>query len=339
MTALACPDSLVARSRVGNLSSLERSQLQLHLQKCEACRVSLLVGRDFDAALAAQSDDTLFVSQVVRALRASPAVRAKTSRLPTRSRRAAHLLMYGVAAALLTCSFVVGAASPVLRRKLALFIGVQAPESSLAVRAASARAARVTSLAAEPRLLAAKPMPPPTIPQPAPTVEVQEEPAPAPAPHDEHRVIVQSAPAPDGRSAEEIFAQANAERRAGNLAAASRLYQELQGRYPRSREAEVSRVTVGRLLLEGSQDPKSALEQFDRALRAPNSERAGLAEEALFGRASALMRLGHRDDERSAWQQLIQQYPGSIYADRAHARLAELDAGSPAAVGIYPAQQ
>lgn len=335
MSAPACPDSLVARSRTGSLSALERGQLQQHLQKCEACRMSLLVGRDFDAALAAQSDDTRFVTQVVRAVRASSAAQRAASRPPPRS-RTSRLLMYGMAAALLTSSLVVGAASPALRRTLAFFIGGQGLAASASGPATSASSVRLASNAAKRASLPQQPTPPALIVPAPPTPEAEH----APPPRAERGSALESAATRDGRSAQDLFAQANAERRAGDVSAATKLYQELQRRYPRSREAEVSRVSVGRLLLEGSRDPKSALEQFDRALRAPSSDRAGLGEEALFGRASALMRLGHRDDERSAWQQLIQQYPGSIYADRAHARLAELGpAGQAGAVGVYPAQQ
>ena len=330
MSAQACPDSLVARARTGSLSSPERSQLQLHLRQCEACRVSLLVGRDFDAALAAQSDDTLFVSQVVSAVRASRAARASGS-MPVRSSRSKRrLLVYGVAAALLTSSFVVGAASPTLRHRAALFIiRVQAPaESARTARAAAATPKRVSS-SAKPELVTASPQ----------TLLLPEE-EHVPAAHDERSLAIESAPARDGRSAKEMFVQANAERRAGDVAGATRLYQELQQRYPHSREAEVSRVTVGRLLLERSQDPKSALEQFDRALNASGSDQAGLGEEALFGRASALMRLGRTDDERKAWLQLLEQFPGSLYADRAHTRLAELDtAGEADGLGTKPAQK
>jgi TolA-binding protein len=330
MTALACPDSLIARSRTGQLSSVERSQLHLHLQRCEACRVSLLVGRDFDAALAAQSDDTLFVSQVVRAVRSSSAGGAQLSRArPSRSRR--RVLMYGLAAALLTSSFVVGAASPALRRTIGVFFGLQsisAPPASRGVVRSVSKAAKVKPLAS----------------QAESTLSVPRESAPSETHALPQRAEVstttESTPARDALSVKTLFAQANARRRSGDLAGATKLYQELQQRYPQSREAEVSRVTVGRLLLERSGDANLALQQFDRALRNAGADRAGLDEEALFGRASALMRLGHPQDERRAWEQLIQQYPDSIYAARARTRLAELvTAGHGDGLGIFPAQQ
>jgi TolA-binding protein len=312
------------------LSSVEQSQLQLHLQHCEACRVSLLVGRDFDAALAVQSDDTLVVSQVVRAVRSSSAARIRPAR-PRSSRSRRHLLTYGLAAALLTSSFVVGAASPALRRTVVLFFGLH----SISAPSASTRGVPVVSKAGKVSSLTAKPEPTPGVPGESPPVENQALPPP-----DDRSTASESAPARVALTAKTLFAQANAQRRAGDLTGAKRLYQELQQRYPHSREAEVSRVTAGRLLLERSGDANLALEQFDRALDAAGADRAGLGEEALFGRASALMRLGHAKDERRAWEQLIQQYPDSIYAERARKRLAELGTAGPVdGLGIFPAQQ
>ncbi len=69
MTAHQCPDSLVARARAGTLSSVEKRHLQTHLGQCETCRVSLVVGQDFDGALAARPFDTLLVTRVVDAVR------------------------------------------------------------------------------------------------------------------------------------------------------------------------------------------------------------------------------------------------------------------------------
>jgi hypothetical protein len=36
------------------------------------------------------------------------------------------------------------------------------------------------------------------------------------------------------------------------------------------------------------------------------------------------MRLGRTDDERKTWLLLLDRFPGSVYADRAHARLREI---------------
>jgi TolA-binding protein len=96
------------------------------------------------------------------------------------------------------------------------------------------------------------------------------------------------------------------------------LYGELQSRYPGSAEAEISYVSLGRVLLEQGQ-ASSALAQFDRYL----SRRPGgpLAQEALFGKASALARLGRLEEERRTWETLLARFPNSMYRDRAHERL------------------
>src|SRR5260221_438242 len=123
--AQGCPDSLLARARAGTLSSVEKRQLHLHLGQCETCRVILVVGQDFDSALAARPSDTLLVTRVVDAVRASPALRASVSPPKRGARPRRRLWMYGVAAAWLTISCVVGAARPSFRRTLAVFLGFQ----------------------------------------------------------------------------------------------------------------------------------------------------------------------------------------------------------------------
>jgi TolA-binding protein len=314
-----CPDSLLARARAGTLSSAERSQLHRHLGQCETCRVTLLVGQDFDGALAAQSDDTLLATRVVDAVRASVA-RGSVSPATRGASRRGRLLVYGVAAALLTISSIVGAARPELRRTLAVLLGLQDREVRRDVAQADAT----------PHTDSRRVVPPET------SIVAQVASA-TPAPAEEHTASPRYAGRfraetfqTRGGSPKDLFAEANAKRRVGDEAGAMELYQELQQRYPHSTEAEVSRVALGRLLLERSQDPKAALYQFDRALTPPGqSDEVGLAEEALVGRATALMRLGRTVDERKTWLQLLERFPASIYADRARARLDETSLAPP----------
>ena len=49
-----------------------------------------------------------------------------------------------------------------------------------------------------------------------------------------------------------------------------------------------------------------------------------MGEEALAGRAAALEQLNRTADAIAAWKSLLERYPGSIYAARARARLAQL---------------
>lgn len=121
-------------------------------------------------------------------------------------------------------------------------------------------------------------------------------------------------------SAGKLFVEANQARRAGDIGRASGLYRLLQDQFSGSSEAELSRVTLALLLLD-SGDAQSALTGFERYLAGSSR---GLEAEALVGRARALGRLGRRDLEASAWQEVLRKYPRSIYGRQAGERLSAL---------------
>ena len=69
--------------------------------------------------------------------------------------------------------------------------------------------------------------------------------------------------------------------------------------------------------------PGRALGLFDRYLA--RSKRGTLAQEAAYGRARALRKLGRRQAEIESLERFLRTYPGAVQAGLARQRLAELD--------------
>jgi outer membrane protein assembly factor BamD (BamD/ComL family) len=121
---------------------------------------------------------------------------------------------------------------------------------------------------------------------------------------------------------EALFTEANQARRDRDGDRAAALYKRIERRYPASRQADQSYISLGRLLLDRGVDSVTALRQFDGYLARHSG--GSLAQEALYGRAVALGRLGRAPQERATWQTLLNRFPGSVYAPRARERLGEL---------------
>ena len=117
----------------------------------------------------------------------------------------------------------------------------------------------------------------------------------------------------------ELFKLANAERRAGDVEHAIDLYKTLIKRHPDAAESQASHVTLGSLL-EKRGDAAGALAQFDAYLAKASGDGA-LSEEARVGRATALQRLGRAQEEKKAWEALLQHHPQTVHAARARERL------------------
>ncbi|MEC7519316.1 MAG: hypothetical protein VYE22_05585 [Myxococcota bacterium] len=289
------PEDLLDAAHRGELDDAQRARLAQHTAHCAACAAEVALIDDFDV-LDQPGDEALIDRLVEGAIGQAPPVEARPTRKTAAG--AGRTILYAVAASLLLGAFG-GAAA-------AMFAMWPA------------------------RVAEEEPAPEPTVTLP------EEEPPPArrarrrvvEAPVEEEIVeeeIVEEAPEPEPEarparipSAEELLAAANRARRDHRYPQAVRLYRRLQTAHPRSREAALSHVTLGRLLLDGTHDPRGALREFERYL-AQGRHRV-LDEEARVGRALALMRLGRREEERRAWRELLAHHPDTLHAERANSR-------------------
>ena len=137
---------------------------------------------------------------------------------------------------------------------------------------------------------------------------------------------VPSAPVRRNLSASEMFAAVKLARAAGDTEEALRLSKQIEEFFPNSAEGIASHVTLGMLYLEQDR-AELALQEFATFRRIGSPE---LKAEAYFGQAQALRKLARYDDERTVLDELIENYPRSVYVSAARARLNELgpDAGA-----------
>jgi hypothetical protein len=149
-------------------------------------------------------------------------------------------------------------------------------------------------------------------PEPAtPAIEDGDEPSPAP----------KDAPSTAGRTAKAtdpatLLVQARARLGEGDERGAAKAYAALLDAHPGSAEAQAARMSLGRLRLTGGR-PKAALGLFERYL-----QRGGpLAEEARWGKIQALAALDRPEALNAAVDELVREFPRSVYRSRAQALL------------------
>jgi TolA-binding protein len=290
-----CPENLLARSRRGPLSPVERRALDAHLGVCGLCRAAAALGALHDEIpdLPSGDDDAVVARLAGRVVAGS----GRSGWGPRRARPMA------VAAGVAVMALAGGAAAWMAARRAA----APPPEPGDLAPARSVRSApEITPLVR--RAAVAEP-----VASARPAAEVHRRRAPA-----------AERPAPEVETADKLFAQANAARGAGDLRAAALGYERLERQYPGSPEAAVSLVSAGDLLARQGA-PAAALDRFDRYLA--GNARGPLAPEALFGRARCLRELGRPRDEAEAWRALLGGFPGSVYDRTARRRLDELDRG------------
>lgn len=305
------PEDLLDAAHRGALDDAGRARLAQHLSHCAACAAEVAMIDDFDV-LDLPGDDALVDRLVAGALGEAPVLpvlQAPEAAPRKKAVGAGRTILYAVAASLLLGAFG-GAAAAMFAMWPALMEDEPEPEPApAAVEEAEPPPARRGRRARAPLEEAVE----------EPVEELIEEPA-FEAPVEEPAVEAEPEPARPARapSAEELLAAANRARREHRYPVAVRLYRRLQSAHPRSREAALSHVTLGRLLLDGTHDPRGALREFDRYL-AQGRHRV-LDEEARVGRALALMRLGRRTEEQRAWRELLAHHPDTLHAERARSR-------------------
>jgi TolA-binding protein len=291
-----CPDDLLLAARRGELtSSNDEARLAFHLERCARCRAALSTGRAFDVVLGARVGDDEIATRIAARV---------TER---KSRRFGPLAL--AVGLMLSASLAVAAVG--VQRIRVIFQGSAAGVPAVLPAESGKSSGLIHSTA--PRSQETLPSTEAASGEPAASDNVSNVEAEPTA----HPAKARAGASRPTASAAELFAQANALRGAGKSQAAEQRYLELQAHYPQSSEARVSLVSLGRLELASR--PSQALRHFSAYLA--QSSHQTLNEEALFGQATALLRLGKVEQERAAWRKLLERYPSSVYADRAKARL------------------
>jgi hypothetical protein len=213
------PEELFELERQASLTESERALRDQHLASCQTCRIEHGLRADFAREPLHRDDDRALLERALGGALANLAAPA----LGAGSRKAWAVTAAGVLVAALAAAAVrssgSGHAPPTPAR-------APAPALPPAERAKPSSAA----------------LPPPSaVASPEPTPRVARPPS---------SNVPRAADSAVSTSAAELFAQANAARRAGALPDASSLYRQLLSQFGDSREAQTSSVILGRLLLD-----------------------------------------------------------------------------------------
>lgn len=289
-------EDLSVLARRGALPSAAESAFTDALSNSATLNTAHRVGLDFDQIVAVRAgDDALIAAMATRALGAGPT--KSTRRWGARALLlAAALALAGTAAAWWRLTPRVPSPAPTpaeASRPVALHSALPAPPTVPIPSASSAAAAAESSSARGSRAPAARATP------------------------------AESNAGLD--SADALFREANAARRAGDNAMARALYLRLELDFPSSTEAQLAHISLGNLLLRMGRAAEA-----ERQFAGYSGSRAALAQEALVGRARSLDALGRDVDERRVWQALLSNYPDSVYVAQARKRLATLERAEPA---------
>jgi TolA-binding protein len=294
------PD-LGVRARRGLLSRAEQRELERATDASASLRIGYEVGRDLDGVTAVRGgDDALIANAANEALRRVAGESHAGTAERTLARRSRQ--RWSAAAVVLAVLAVSGAAAALWSSVAAWVPAGAEPAPSPPAPAPARRGHGSKSASAPPSGPAISAAP------------IADEGAPLAGQH--------QARAPH-KGAAELFHAANAARREGAFARAVQLYAELRSSYPEAAESELARVSLGQLLLARG-DAIAAEREFARYLA---RGRGQLVEEALLGRAQSLERMGRAREERASLSRLLTEFPHSVYAAQARARLQALERG------------
>lgn len=301
------PEHLLEKHARGELSDAERAHLDAHLASCATCRFEVEVRADFADELSREEERISGLVRLVEEATKAPKVVAapprpvEVERISARRRRPWAVALIAAAAMLV----VVGAAASEAGRRVWVPIFIHDPAPVAPPPSADDEVQRKQQQA---RVVA------PVETAPNETAAVIE-PTPPPPP-----VTTTIAPPPAVDSPGALLDAESDARRRGDYARVIQLHSELIAKHPRSHEAQTSRITVARMLLDRG-DADGALAGFDAYLANGSGE---LGEDALAGRATALERLGRKDEARTAWAAVVEKYPSSTWTAHANARMAAL---------------
>lgn len=287
------PEELLDKAEKGTLSEVERDRLDAHVRSCSVCRVEQAMRLDFQATREDESAAPFSAEMLTIALGSVRARPASTPPEPipvTPPRRIPRWVL--LAAAVCTLVTLAGAQRTGASQNLLGWFGSRQTSMPVPISARTRTATPAPTLA-------------PSVIVPSPSASVS-----ADLPRIDDGALRETPAA--------LFDEVVSARKRGEYDRSIAACRRLQARHPASREAHVSRGTLGRLLLDRG-DASGALASFDAYARGGGGE---LDEAVLVGRATALERLGRQSEAMRAWSLLLESFPNTPYAEQARAKTA-----------------
>jgi TolA-binding protein len=313
-----CAEDLVVLDRRRLLTEPEQRRLNMCLASSESLRMLQQIGQDFDEMPAAGLDDLAITERLVTGVGTRfgkacvpPALAIRTRRLAGTLVAAALLIALGAAATRLPLrSFFSGRSAKQDKIETTKQQPIDIDNGKRPVSGSASQCQPAGSVAA------AAPGQDSVVESKAPASLAGLGPRAGRSKRDRG---VPTLPLPTMSSAD-LFSEANAARRQGDLPKATQFYRRLQSDFPQSEQAALSYVLLARIAL-GRGAAGQALQEFEAYLRQVPG--GSLEQEALQGKAQALGRLDRHREEIAAWSELLRRFPSSVYAPSAREHLGE----------------